>query len=196
DLDQLKRQARELFHAYTGGQPDAVAEVNRFHHSANPADFALHDAQFALARIYGFDSWPKLKAYVDGGTIDRLVHGLQAGDTEQVQSMLRTRPELVNRSPRSANGLTPLHYAVMDRRPEMVRVLMRAGADHRTTTAGIYALREAANPLTIALERGLDEITSIIREEEARRESGRSIADDAPAQMRNAMQSGDEDVAI
>jgi hypothetical protein len=30
--------------------------------------FALHDAQFALARAYGFESWPKLKAAVDGVT--------------------------------------------------------------------------------------------------------------------------------
>jgi hypothetical protein len=28
----------------------------------------LHDAQLVLARSYGFESWPKLKAAVDGVT--------------------------------------------------------------------------------------------------------------------------------
>ena len=33
---------------------------------------ALHDAQLVVARSYGFESWPKLKAYVDGVTVKRL----------------------------------------------------------------------------------------------------------------------------
>ena len=32
DLDQLKRQARELLDAFVAGQPDATTEVNRFYH--------------------------------------------------------------------------------------------------------------------------------------------------------------------
>ncbi|MDP9222392.1 MAG: hypothetical protein M3P18_00775 [Actinomycetota bacterium] len=47
--------------------------MNGFYHDADPATFALHDAQLVLARSYRYDSWPKLKAYIDGVTIKRLV---------------------------------------------------------------------------------------------------------------------------
>ena len=47
---------------------EAVAEVTAHGRNADPETFALHDAQFVLARSYGFESWPKLKAAVDGVT--------------------------------------------------------------------------------------------------------------------------------
>ena len=36
--------------------------------AADPTAFALHDAQLVLARMYGFDSWPRLKKFVDSVT--------------------------------------------------------------------------------------------------------------------------------
>ena len=66
DLDQLKRQAKELLQAFIAGDEKTVAEVNAHYHDADRQTFALHDAQLVLARAYGFDSWPKLKAYADG----------------------------------------------------------------------------------------------------------------------------------
>ena len=45
DLDQLKRQAKELLEAFTAGEPDAVAEVEAHYHGADPPNFALHTAQ-------------------------------------------------------------------------------------------------------------------------------------------------------
>src|SRR5580765_7956151 len=59
DIDQLKRQAKELFEAYRSSSPEAVAEVTAYHRTATPETFALHDAQFVLARSYGFESRPK-----------------------------------------------------------------------------------------------------------------------------------------
>jgi hypothetical protein len=50
DVDQLKRQARELLEAYRAQSPDAVIEVGAHHRTATPDTFALHDAQFVLAR--------------------------------------------------------------------------------------------------------------------------------------------------
>ena len=58
DLDQLRRQAKELFEAYLAGDEAAVAEVNHFYLGAEAPEFALHQAQLVLARSYGFDSWP------------------------------------------------------------------------------------------------------------------------------------------
>src|SRR3970282_1950945 len=80
DLDQLKRQAKELLDAYRSSSPDAVVEGEGYHRTAAPETFALHNAQFVLARSYGFESWPKLKAAVDGVTAARLHEVAERGD--------------------------------------------------------------------------------------------------------------------
>src|SRR5712671_2442819 len=72
DLEQLKRQAKELLESFLAGDTQAAADVNAHYREANPATFALHDAQLVLARAHGFQSWPKLKAYVDGVTVKTL----------------------------------------------------------------------------------------------------------------------------
>ena len=168
DLDQLKRQARELLDAYRAGSADAVAEVNVHYHGADPATFALHHAQLVLARSYGFDSWPQMKAYVDGATVQRLVELVRAEDLEAARALLRTRPELANMQLSYGNEHRPLHFAVMNRSAAMVRLLMEHGADAR---CGIHPHRDATTALTLAIERGYDEIAAIIADEEKRRET-------------------------
>ena len=96
DLAQLKRQAKELLQAFAAGAADAVAEVNAHYRGADPATFALHDAQLVLARAHGFESWPKLKAFVDGVTVRALCDAVRAGDLDGVRAMLVLRPELVD----------------------------------------------------------------------------------------------------
>jgi hypothetical protein len=49
NLEHLKKQAKDLLHDLQQQNPDSK----------------LADAQFAIAREYGFASWPKLKAYVE-----------------------------------------------------------------------------------------------------------------------------------
>ncbi len=193
NLEQLRRQAKELLDRYLNGAPEAIAEVNRFYRDAARSRFALHHAQLVLARSYGFDGWPKLKAFVDGATVSLLVEAVRAGDVEQVRAILRVRPELVNREAPSSHGRMALHYAVVARMPEMVRVLMQSGADPHATTAGIYALRDAATPLLLARERDYAEIVAIIREEEQRRTARRTVEEDALAELRCALEARDED---
>ena len=60
DLDQLRRQARELLRAAADGEPHAVDRLR----AVSPR-VALSAAQLALAREYGFQSWTALKAEVD-----------------------------------------------------------------------------------------------------------------------------------
>lgn len=127
-------------------------------------------------------------------TISRLIETVRAGDVDQVAAILRVRPELVNREAPNSHGLMALHYAVMERMPDMVRTLVHSGADPHITTAGLYALRDAATPFAIARERGYDDIAAIIRDEEQRRERGRPTASDAPAELRRAFESRDEDL--
>jgi len=93
DLHQLKRQAKELLEAFALGDPQATAEVNSLYDGPDRAAVALHEAQLVLARAYGFMSWPKLKAHVDGVTVRRLVEAIRAGDVSQPMAMLKVRPE-------------------------------------------------------------------------------------------------------
>jgi hypothetical protein len=72
NLDQLRKQAKDLLEAFRIGDLAATAEVKQFEWRAEPAAFALNDAQRVLARAYGFGSWPKLKAFVDGANVQRL----------------------------------------------------------------------------------------------------------------------------
>lgn len=166
DLDQLRRQAKELLAAFRSGDADAVAEVRARYHDADAERFALHDAQLVLARSYGFDSWPKLKAYIDGVTVRRLVEAVRANDFGAVESLLERRPEIANMDVSGDDEHRAIHYAVLERVPDMVRLLMRRGADAR---AGIYPHRDATCALILAQDRGFDDIVAIILEEEARR---------------------------
>lgn len=59
DLDQLRRQARELLRAAADGEPYAVGRLR----AVSPR-VTLSAAQLALAREYGFPSWAALKAEV------------------------------------------------------------------------------------------------------------------------------------
>ena len=96
DIDQLKRQARELLEAYRAQSPDAVVEVAAHHRTATPETLALHDAQFVLARSYGFESWPKLKAAVEGVTTTRLHEAVQKGDLGAVREWARANGHTVS----------------------------------------------------------------------------------------------------
>ena len=166
DLDQLRRQAKELLAAFRSGDEDAIAEVRVRYRHVDPATFALHDAQLVLARSYGFDSWPKLKTYVDGATVRHLVEAVRRNDFAAVEALIDARPELANMEVAGDDEHRAIHHAVFIRSPEMVRLLMRRGADARR---GIYPHRDATAALTIADDRGYDEIVAIILEEEAKR---------------------------
>ena len=97
DLEQLKRQAKELLRAFTAGEAEAAAEVGALYGGAHASTFALHDAQLVIARSYGFASWPKLKAYVDGVTVRRLAEAVRAERPGAgAGAMLRARPELAD----------------------------------------------------------------------------------------------------
>jgi ankyrin repeat protein len=187
DLDQLKRQAKELLHAFVAGNAAAVAEVNTHYRDASPSAFALHDAQLVLARAYGFDSWLKLKAFVDGVTVKRFEEAARNGEIAQLRTMLKQRPELVNCS--------ALRYAVLRRDNAMVRVLMEQGANART---GVYPHRDATTPLVIAADRGYDEIVEIIKEAERRRRETNSGGTVAPnlEELCRAIASEENDRAV
>jgi ankyrin repeat protein len=179
DLDQLKRQAKELLVAFRAGQPELTAEVMTHYRAADAATFGLHDAQLVIARAYGFESWPKLKAFVDGVTVAGLAAAVRAGDLTKVRTMLAARPELVHMDMSEHNEHRALHYAVLDRHAAMVRLLMEHGADPHK---GIWPHRYATSALTIASDRGYDDIIAMIKEALERRKAEET----APAPNRSA----------
>jgi hypothetical protein len=60
NLEQLRKQAKDLLEQFLSGDPAAAAQVHQFERDADPTDFALSDAQRVLARAYGYPSWSKL----------------------------------------------------------------------------------------------------------------------------------------
>src|SRR5688572_3744875 len=73
NLEQLKNQAKDLLKLHKSGDPDAIKRIKESHpHQSNAfeseirtAKFSLSDAQFVVAREYGFPSWPKLNQHVE-----------------------------------------------------------------------------------------------------------------------------------
>jgi hypothetical protein len=65
DLDHLRRQARDLLRSVRAGDADATRRLGPG--SVQPT---LALAQLAIAREYGFPSWPRLKAEVESRTLD------------------------------------------------------------------------------------------------------------------------------
>ena len=67
-LDQLRKQAKELLRDYRAGRSAPAQRFGAINPRgagfADPEDATLADAQFVLAREYGFDSWARLVRHV------------------------------------------------------------------------------------------------------------------------------------
>lgn len=118
-LEQLKHQAKDLLKEKNAGDLAALQRIREFHPrfaASNDAaiavaKFALSDAQVAIAREYGFPSWPKLKVRVESTGLvddDRPHHErikdpvfrhaldlMDAGESEELRSFLKQHPGLV-----------------------------------------------------------------------------------------------------
>jgi ankyrin repeat protein len=196
-LEQLRKQAKDLLAQYRAGDSSAVAEVQQFERRPDPATFALNDAQRVLARAYGYESWPKLKAFVDGANVAKLADAVRAGDAAQVRVLLHARPELVNMDMAENDEHRALHYAVLGRDAAMVKLLMEAGADAHK---GIFPHRDATSALAMARDRGYEDIVAVIEEEERLRRAEMSCpnATISPIQdeINHAIRKGDNATAI
>jgi ankyrin repeat protein len=67
NLEQLRKQAKDLVRATRAGDPEALERLGDL-----PA--RLSSAQFVLAREQGFSSWPKLKSYVERIELEQPFH--------------------------------------------------------------------------------------------------------------------------
>jgi len=56
---------------------------------------SIADAQFKVARLYGFASWPKLRAHIDSfEEVGQLKQAIDTNDLERVRSMMTRNPAL------------------------------------------------------------------------------------------------------
>ena len=93
---------------------------------SNPAA-KLADAQFDIAKQYGFASWRALKAHVDSLTVDgRLIEAAKSGDVRTLSEILDRHPEKLHLNVR---GWTLLHDVARHGHLEAVDLLLRRGLD-------------------------------------------------------------------
>jgi Family of unknown function (DUF5990)/Domain of unknown function (DUF5655) len=88
DLDQLRRQARELHHDAREGDARALRRLRQA-----AGTVTLSAAQLAIARDYGFASWPRLKAEVERRRA-ALAGFLTAEADDLIAGQYRDRPHL------------------------------------------------------------------------------------------------------
>ena len=78
---------------------------------------SLTDAQFRIARLYGFSSWPKLKAHVDSlEEISPLKQAIDTNDFPRVRTLMTRNPTL-HRAPLGYNKNGPLTWVAECRIP-------------------------------------------------------------------------------
>jgi len=167
NLEQLRNQAKDLRKQFLAGERAAVDCVREFHPDFNKSsqgEFRLHDAQWVLAREYGFASWARLKEHVEsilleaGEPIELLKQAFHADDAPWLRKLLARYPQfkaLINEPIGPFNS--PAIINVCSR--EMLDVLLEAGADINVKSrwwAGGFGLLHNAKPdlAAYAIQRG------------------------------------------
>jgi len=109
---------------------------------------ALADAQFAIARSHGFESWPKFVRHLESAMLkgssqsrfELAADAIVAGNLELLNQLLAEEPGLIQMHSTREHGATLLHYVsangVEDYRQrtpenivEIAKTLLRAGAE-------------------------------------------------------------------
>lgn len=161
DLEQSRKQAKDLLKAFRAGVPEALERI-RWNHprfrgltdaEIRDRPFVLADAQLVIARLHYFESWPRLLRHIE--TLERqdprvrrfedAADAIIAGDTGTLSALLTDHPELVRQRSTRAHEAPLLHYVaangVEDYRQisppnaaEVACVLLDAGAEVDATS--------------------------------------------------------------
>jgi hypothetical protein len=121
-LEHLKNEAKALLRLAKSGDPDAVKQIG---------EPRLANAQLAVAREYGFDSWAKLKRSVEGfaSQRDALFAAIRAGDRDRARAVLSENPSLVWTTDPNAFGASVIGAAGHRNDIPMIELLLECGAD-------------------------------------------------------------------
>ena len=134
DLDQQRKLAKDLLRAFRRDEPDAVARMRA--ELPDKRALSLADAQFVLAREYGFESWRELRSHIEARVveslppIERFKRAVQTDDAASLGALLAESPEVRARvnDPIFAFNC-PALVAASGRSVELVDVLLQYGAD-------------------------------------------------------------------
>lgn len=126
-LQQQRKLAKDLLKAARGGDADAIVRLTKV--GANASELKLADAQLAIAREGGFDSWPKLVKQLEQVELRAFRRAIQAGDATEVRRLLKSSAQLRKKvnSPMGDFGARPVNMAVKNL--AMMDVLLEFGAD-------------------------------------------------------------------
>ena len=143
NLEQQKKQVRELLRAIRAGNEAAISRLRRHPSRWTTVDeatlrqlVALHDAQFVLAREQGFASWPKLKAYSEPSSHPRhtrLFVADVAWISDRVHGLMQTRQSA---GPAALEQIREWHPRFADRTDEQIRQAPFTEEDARWYTLG------------------------------------------------------------
>lgn len=139
DLDQLRRQAKELLHDIHAGDTTAIGELRELHpEPIEPAAAKLSDAQLVLAHSYGASGWTQLVQAV------QLSGAIWRDDAETVRTLVTRNPALIHEHvlirPDSDWG-PPMTYAANLGRDGLIRLLHDHGARDFESAAARAALQ-------------------------------------------------------
>jgi len=111
NLEQLKRQAKDLLHSARARDHAALARFRilpSFAHRSNDdlgrVPLALHDAQSVVAREYGFDSWNALRERVEelgfefGAAVEQFVEAATGRRRDRAERLLKLHPGIAGAS--------------------------------------------------------------------------------------------------
>jgi hypothetical protein len=135
-LEVPRKQARHLLQQCKTKSTDALNRVRRHHPRFQKAGdddlFArlkLSDAQWVIAREYGFPSWTQLKERITGNTAAHLIDkAIRSNDAVAVTQLLIAYPNLMHVPVTSGNWGPPMSHAANMGLPDMVKTIAALGA--------------------------------------------------------------------
>jgi FOG: Ankyrin repeat len=134
DLEQQKTLAKELVRAFRAGDRDAIARMRA--ELPDKTDLTLADAQFVLAREYGFASWRELKNRIAKRVaaqlppLERFKRAVRDGDATAVRALLERSDEVRSNIDAPIFGFdSPALVAASSKHVDVIDVLLEFGAD-------------------------------------------------------------------
>jgi ankyrin repeat protein len=162
NLEQLKKQAKDLLKAHGSADVEGLARIRQSHPNYSNASeyeicaakFSLSDAQLVVAREYGLASWPKLKEHVQSLLLEKadpmelFKRAFKTDDAAFFRKLVERYPEAktkINEPIAAFDSPAIIHV----RSPEMLDALLEAGADINGRSrwwAGGFGLLDCAEP--------------------------------------------------
>lgn len=159
-----KKRARALIDELRSGSQPALVRLREHHPRAAarlPSELQLADAQFLIAREYGFPSWPRLIAcIVQRRAYGRALVAIRKRDIDSLSVLVDRHPELVETRADGVRSESLLRSAILHEMREP-HPTARAMSDFLVSRGA--SLPEALNPMLIqALKVGAPEIAWLL----------------------------------